>query len=121
MVVGLTGGSVSLWVYLDATARQLSWPVLWAALSGPVLGMLLYYLAVTRPRHERVRRGGRRERLAGATATACLTAMIAAAVIAPPDPFTQVRYWIGAVVVAAPPAYYLVYREQYLRVLDAVW
>ncbi|WP_227353078.1 DUF7534 family protein [Haladaptatus salinisoli] len=72
----------------------------------------LYYFIRYRHLHERQRPPTRGNRIALTLALSSLSTTIASAILAPPDPFTQVLYRLAAFAVALPVAYLLVYRQQ---------
>jgi hypothetical protein len=109
--VALTVGSLAYWVRADADARGFQRPdriAAWAVLVSP---HLLYYLAVTRRNGERTDPLGRGEHVAGTLALASVTALLVGAVVSPPDPFTQVRYWLGGTAALLPVAYVALSRQ----------
>jgi sec-independent protein translocase protein TatC len=109
--VALTVASLAYWVRADASARELERPgrlSTWVVLFAP---FLLYYVAVTRRNGERTRPLGRAEHVAGTLALASVTALLVGAVVSPPDPFTQVRYWLGGTAALVPVAYVALSRQ----------
>lgn len=107
--------AVPAWVSRDAAARGSSAPTLWgwAAVLGGVVG--LYYLFVYAPRRERSTPPAAGERAAAATVVADVAAMLVGATLAPPDPYTQAVWWLGAFLLLLPVSYLLVYRRGYRR------
>lgn len=115
LVVVVTLLSVFYWVSRDAAARGSSSPSLWgasAALSG-VVG--LYYLFVYAPGRERSVLPTRGERAAATVIVADVAAMVVGATLAPPDPFTQLVWWLPSIALLLPVSYLLVYRRGYRR------
>jgi sec-independent protein translocase protein TatC len=107
----LTVASLAYWVRADASARGLERPgrlSTWVVLFAP---FLLYYVAVTRRNGERTRPLGRAEHVAGTLAVASVTALLVGAAISPPDPLSQVRYWLGGTVAVLPVAYVALSRQ----------
>lgn len=118
-MVAVTLSAVPFWVSQDAAARGSSAPTLWGAaavLSG-VVG--LYYVFVYRAGRERSVPPTRGERVAATAVVADVGAMLVAATLAPPDPYTQATWWVGTFVLLLPVAYLLVYRRGY-RLLPVV-
>lgn len=115
LMTGVTLLSMSYWVSRDAAARGSSSPFLWgvSAALGGIVG--LYYLFVYRPGRERSAPPTRGERVAGTVIVADVAAMFVGAFLAPPDPFTQLVWWLRTFVPLLPVAYLLVYRRGYRR------
>jgi hypothetical protein len=61
----------------------------------------------------------RTDRILATWAVATLVAFFFGALVSPPDPFTQIRYWGGALLVTVPGAYVFVYRDGYRRLRGA--
>jgi hypothetical protein len=100
--------ALGAWVYIDASAREETTPALWAvpvALFGPLI--VVYVLQ----RGERTRPQSDGERAALTVLLALLVAMMAGTVFSPPDTFAQPRNTFGALLVALPLFYLLVYRD----------
>ncbi|ESP88880.1 DUF7534 family protein [Candidatus Halobonum tyrrellensis] len=115
LAVGVTLVPVVYWVSRDAAARGSSSPSLWGAFTA-VSGVVgLYYLLVYAPRNERSVPPSRGERAAATVVVADVGAMLVGALLAPPDPFTQLVWWLPSVVLLLPVAYPLVYRQGYRR------
>jgi len=130
MVAGLAGGpfdwlllafvaavwfslvvSLGYWAAADATARGSSRPRLVALTTVvPPFG-LPYYLFRRRKLGPRQRPPSRRERLAVTWTAAGVTAFVLGALVSPPDPVTQVRYFTVLFPVSLPAAYLLVGRD----------
>jgi len=95
-----------VWVALDARSRGSSHPSLWAVVA-PLSGVgLVYYPCWWRNRHERRMPRSRREWHAEVVA-AGLGGFALAAVLSPPDLFTQLRYLPVAFVCCLPLSYWL--------------
>ena len=107
--------SVGYWVTVDADARGARVPWLWGGVSLFFFPVLLYYLLVYRRRYDRERSTGRLERGVGTVALASTAAMLLAAVLAPPDPYTQAVWWGAAWALLLVPSHRLVYRRGYER------
>lgn len=107
--------AVAYAVARDADARGSAVPTVWGVGSVACWPAGVFYLLVYARRRTRSRPPSRGERLAATVAVAGLVAVALVAVVAPPDPFTQLR-WVG---VAGPlllvPGYALVYRRGYRR------
>jgi len=86
------------WTHRDATVRGSERAGLWGAgaalLLVPVLPLYLYLRRRLGPRLE----WGEHDRLSGTVATALLAGWLVTTVIAPPDPYTQVRWAVPVAV-----------------------
>jgi len=109
--------SIGLWVARDARARGSDQPLVWGLAAALTPFGLPYYL------YRRYRRAGlgsragtpRADRFLGTWASASGAAFLASALLAPPDPFAQLLYALGAFGLLLPAAYLLVYRGGYRR------
>lgn len=93
------------WVYYDAASRGAAHPGRWAVAVALVAPLLLAYV---HRRGDRVRGPTRGEEVTLPALLACLFAWITGTLLAPPDPYTQVEYVYGVLVVALPAAYMFV-------------
>lgn len=93
---------VSRWVYADARARGSSVPALWAVSFLPVVFVQVWYVGVYRRRNERVRPRTSGERWTAVAALAAVLSALVAGIVAPPDPVTQLVYWVPSFVAAVP-------------------
>ncbi|EMA29282.1 DUF7534 family protein [Haloarcula japonica] len=112
LVWATTVGSIGLWTYRDARARESGSPVVWAIGIVFALFILPYYL------YRRGTRAHPPERLDHGLmtlASAGVGAFVVGAVLGPPDPVTQLYYLPAAFAGLLPVAYLLVYRGGYLR------
>ena len=86
------------WTYRDATVRGSERAGLWGAgtalLLVPVLPLYLYLRRRLGPRRE----WGEYDRLAGTVAAALLGGWLVTTTLAPPDPYTQVRWSVPVAV-----------------------
>lgn len=97
LLLGVAVGSLVLWVGLDARTRDEN-PLLWGLLALPLYPVFPLAFYLLRRRAARVRRPGALFYLARASAVGTVLALAVAGLLSPPDPFTQVTYWL----VAAP-------------------
>ncbi len=99
--------TTGVWIVLDARARGSQHPELWAV-SALVTGIaLVYYLLNWRGTHDRESPQSRRERYVLIISLAGLSGQILAAVVAPPDPITQLLLCPIAFVCCLPFAYFV--------------
>jgi len=95
---GLTAG---YWVYRDALVRGSDQPGTWGMLSAllvvPVLPLYLYVRRGLGARRE----WRKRDRAAGTAAATLLGSWAIVAVVAPPDPYTQLRWAVPITLVTA--------------------
>lgn len=108
--------SVGLWVIRDARARESDQPITWAvALVFTPIG-LPYYL------YRRYRRAGlserqtpptKRDRLLTAWASASLGSFLLSALLAPPDPVSQILFILVGLGILLPVVYLLIYRGKH--------
>lgn len=112
--------SIYYWIYSDASARRIGFPLLWgvgSALSG-ILG--IYYLLIGRRSTERSRYT-QRERLAQTVFFAeCGAFVLASELNGSPDPVTQIIYWVICLVPVFPLMYLLVYEQRYKQFTGGV-
>lgn len=104
--------SIGYWIYADALARGCSDAAAfrWAVVSAVVIPIGAVYLFTVRGSDERNYPRTRRERLAGTLAGSGLVALVASAVLAPPDPVTQLRVLPVAFAVIAAATYLYEFR-----------
>ncbi|WP_135303110.1 hypothetical protein [Haloarcula amylovorans] len=100
VVLVVTVGSVALWVALDAATRDGARPWLWGLLAIPTYSVFPLTRYLLRRQHERTRPPGRWYVASRTVALGSLVSFLVAAVVSPPDPVTQVYYWLGAFPVA---------------------
>jgi sec-independent protein translocase protein TatC len=104
--------SLGYWAAADATARGSSRPRLVALTTViPPFG-LHYYLFQRRKLGARQHPPSRRERLAMTWTAAGVTAFGLGAVVSPPDPFTQIRYFLGLFPVCLVLAYFTIISDR---------
>lgn len=118
MAILLFSGKVLLgyWVYRDASARGSSVPRWWG-LAVAILDPLVLGYLFTRWRKlgEREYPRTSRDRSVATALVALFGSLLLATETSPPDPLSQPRYFFGALVVVAPLAYLLVYRDGWAR------
>ncbi|WP_074654824.1 hypothetical protein [Haloarcula vallismortis] len=112
LVWATTVGSIGLWTYRDARARESRSPVLWAI--GIVFALLVFPYYLYR-RGSRTHPPERLDHVLVTLASAGVGAFVAGAVLSPPDPISQVYYLPTAFAGLLPAAYLLIYRGGYLR------
>ena len=98
---------VSWWVYIDANARGSSVPALWAVSFLPVVFVQVWYMGAYRRRNERVRPRTSGERWSAVAALAAVLSALFAGIVTPPDPVSQLVYWVPSFVFAVPVSYVL--------------
>ncbi|SDJ30272.1 hypothetical protein SAMN05216226_10242 [Halovenus aranensis] len=114
--------SLGLWVIRDARTRGSKQPYTWALVSVFTPIGLPYYL------YKRYRNVGlekrettrRVDRVLATWASASLGAFLLAAVLTPPDPFSQIRVMLIVFLVFLPGAYLLVYRGKYRMLQQSI-
>lgn len=87
LVWATTVGSIGLWTYRDARARESGSPVLWAV--GLVFALVLFPLYFYLRRPERNTPPARLDRGLATLASSGVSAFLVGAVFSPPDPITQ--------------------------------
>lgn len=98
------------WIYRDATVRGSESPFRWALgafLLGPLV--LLAYLPKRRELGARPEPPSRVTKALASVGAGLWVSFVLGAFFAPPDPFTQVLYAAGSLVVTAPLAYVLIF------------
>ena len=97
-------------VFADARALGSGHPYVWGVGSAAFVPIFLVYVVL---RHRWGPRGppSDGERIARTAAAAVLVPLLVAATFTPPDPYVQILWFWGSLVVAAPVSYYLFYRE----------
>lgn len=98
------------WIYRDAAARGSENPFRWgvgALLFGPLV--LLAYLPKRRGLGARPEPPSRVTKAFASVGAGLWVSFVLGAFFAPPDPFTQVLYAAGSLVVTAPLAYVLIF------------
>lgn len=115
--------SLLAWVYRDARARGTDRPWHWTTLATPPLGVVgLPWYLYRRHGHlpDRIEPPARLDRLLATVVSAGLVAILLGPVLSPPDPFSQIVWLSVGFVALLPPAYVLVYRGAYRRLLRSV-
>jgi hypothetical protein len=112
LVWATTVGSIGLWTYRDARARESGSPVLWAI--GVVFALLILPYDLYR-RGTRTHPPEQLDHGLMTLASAGVGAFIVGAALAPPDPVTQLYYLPAAFAGLLPVAYPIVHRGGYLR------
>lgn len=102
--------ALGYWAYHDAAARGSPSPLWWGTAAALPYGVL-WYLWSRRGLGERERPPGRRERAALTWVWAVLLAFAFGAVLAPPDPVSQLVYFGPSLVAALPVAYAVVFLD----------
>ncbi|TKX62098.1 hypothetical protein EXE48_05350 [Halorubrum sp. ASP1] len=103
--------AIGAWVNFDAHARGSDHPGVWGVLA-PLSGIvLLYYLLWWRPGRGRRYPPSRWERGAAAVAVAGPAGLVAASLVSPPDPASQLTVWPVAFAGCLPLAYLVVGRR----------
>ncbi|MFC6973598.1 hypothetical protein ACFQL1_01275 [Halomicroarcula sp. GCM10025709] len=97
LLLGVTVGSLVLWVALDARIRDEN-PLLWGLLAVPLYPVFPVVFFLLRRRAARVDRPDTLFYFARASAVGTVLALAVAGLLSPPDPFSQATYWL----VAAP-------------------
>jgi hypothetical protein len=95
LLLGVTVGGLVLWVALDARTRGEN-PLLWGLLAVPLYPVFPVVFYLLRRRAARTRPPGNRFYLARVLAIGSVLSFAVAVLAAPPDPFTQVSYWVVA-------------------------
>jgi len=108
LVWATTVGSIGLWTYRDARARESGSPVLWEV--GLVFALVLFPLYFYLRRPERNTPPARLDRGLATLASSGVSAFLVGAVFSPPDPITQASYLTVCYAVLLPLAFLLVYR-----------
>lgn len=108
-LVGLL--AIGYWVYRDARERGSDGPSSWALAAALVPLMLAVYVAYRSRIGERSHRSDRPERAAGSYVVGFLFAFVSGAMLSPPDPFSQLLWFVGALPVGLIVGYLLVWQN----------
>jgi hypothetical protein len=108
------------WTYLDATARGSGSPSQWAIGCVVIPFLLIGYLLYRSKIGGRKEPASQRERLVGTLVVAHMVSVLGAVFLLPPDPFTQLLYYLPLVVIGLLPGYWLVWRRGYARLRHKV-
>lgn len=104
-------GSLLSWIFLDAKARGSDKADWWAMTAWFLVPALVYFVWSRRTLGQRATAPSHTERLLGTVGTGFVIAFLSAGVLSPPDPFTQIYYWIGSLPIGLVLGYLFVWRE----------
>ncbi|MFC7202413.1 hypothetical protein ACFQJC_02725 [Haloferax namakaokahaiae] len=110
--------SLGWWVARDASARGFDHTLLLGTVSALTPIGLPYYLYMRYRTADQTRQrpASKTDRLLSTWASAGVAAFLTSAVLAPPDPFSQLFYELAGLAILLPCAYFLVYRGGYRRI-----
>ena len=103
------------WIYLDAAIRGSDSPFLWATGCVVIPFLLIGYLLYRSEIGGRTEPASQQERLVGTFAVAHMVSVLGLVFLLPPDPFTQLTYYLPFVIIGTLPGFWLVWRRGYAQ------
>jgi len=108
-LVGLL--TIGYWVFRDARERGSDGSSSWAIAAALFPLMLVVYVFYRSRIGERGQHADQRERAAGSYIVGFLLAFVSGALLSPPDPFSQLLWFVGALPVGLLVGYLLVWQD----------